>query len=227
LIEVAAAPVTLKLINTGTGLSILSSNLPVKASMVIGIIPTGLKNTSMCFSINQLAHIIAQLIVAYPEKVMSVYTSNLNVVSGTPHQLFTAPDGNGPGIFVLINSNGNYEGIPLNVINAIYPGDETVHQPTFTYLPAPSPLPPGCDTDLNLAISSYLPLGTEVIIQTGVTTQASGGIYRLEYGMLILSDEEGNTPVFIVANKIARIVSGVQPPLRGMKKPMIYNEPIE
>ncbi len=71
--------------------------------------------------------------------------------------------------------------------------------------PAPAPLPPGCDTDLLSAILSYLPVGTDVSLRMPVNISASGSIYKNEYGVLILSDESGNTPILIASPHICRI----------------------
>ena len=211
ILNVASAPVTLFLASASASNITLSSIVPVKASLTVtDISPGDLSNTSLCFSYAQLSHIIGQLITLYPSSVMSVFTTNINVVTGTPYQLYASPEAADGGLFVLTNSNGQYESLPLCAITAIYTGENTVYNQSITYLPAPSPLPGGCDTSLLAAIRDYLPPNTEVALQLGVTTQASGAIYRNEYGILVLSDSGGNTPIFIAPAKIARIVT--EPP---------------
>ena len=164
-------------------------------------------DTSLCFSIAQLSNVIAQLMVLYPSSVMSVFTTNLNVVTGTPSQLYISPEGSDAGLFILINGSAQFEAIPLLAITALYAGNGTVYDESITYLTPPDPLPEGCDTDLITAVHDYLPVSTDVLIQLGVTTQASGLVYKNEYGILVLSDGAGNTPVFISVTKIARIVT--------------------
>lgn len=208
IIQVSAAPVLVSLVSASTANVTFAPSVPVKASLTVtDISPGDTNNTSLCFSYSQMAHIIDQLITLYPASVMSVFTTNINVVTGTPDQLYISPEAAGGGLFILVNSSNQYEAIPLTAITAIYAGDNTVYSPSITYLPAPQPLPHGCDTDLLAAIQSYLPLNTEVLFQLGVTIQASGSVYRNEYGILVLSDADGNTPIFIMPEKIARIIT--------------------
>ncbi|MDF2929475.1 MAG: hypothetical protein K0Q75_1713 [Anaerospora sp.] len=128
------------------------------------------------------------------------------------------------GLFILTDSLGQSEAIPIAAICGIYTGEATVYDPSITYLAPPSPLPKGCDTDLIAAIHDYLPIPTEVIIQMGVTVQASGEVYQNEYGILVLSDAGGNTPIFVSVSKIARIITAA-PDLSGSSsKPSIVNK---
>lgn len=155
---------------------------------------------------------------------MSVFTTNVNTVTGTPYQLYASPDGDNGAIFVLIDSLGQFQAVPITLITAIYVGDNTVYDDSITYLTPPSPLPNGCDTDLIAAIRDYLPISTEVIMQMGATTQASGAIYKNEYGILVLSDENGNTPIFIPVTKIARIVTAPPTPSKTHTR-ICYKQP--
>ncbi|MEI6101918.1 MAG: hypothetical protein WCP73_08780, partial [Eubacteriales bacterium] len=100
---------------------------------------------------------------------------------------------------------------PLTSITAIYVGDGTVYNPSIRYLKTPSPLPPGCDTNFLASVQSYLPLLTNVSIILGVSTQATGLVYKNKFGLLVLSDEHGNTPVFLAPGKIATIVTNSPP----------------
>ncbi|GBG55804.1 hypothetical protein SPFL3102_02743 [Sporomusaceae bacterium FL31] len=211
IITITAAPTTVSLVSASTANVQYSSAVPAKATLVVAdVSPGDLSNTSLCLSYAQLSHIISQLITLYPTSVMSVFTTNINVITGTPYELYTSPDANDAGLFILINGSGQYEAIPLVAIAAIYAGDNTVYDNSITYLPAPLPLPKGCDTNLITAIRSYLPLMTDVLFQMGVTIQASGNVYKNEYGVLVLSDTDGNTPIFISVSKIARIITEPQ-----------------
>lgn len=153
--------------------------------------------TAICFSYAQLANIIEQLITLYPTNVITVFTTGLNAssITGTPYQLFSSSEGTYGSIFILLD-NGQQEAIPLNAITAIYTGDGTVYDPSITFLPTPQFLP-GCDTNLITAYHEYLPVSTDVQLYLGTIVQATGTIYKNEYGILVLSDADGNTPVFI------------------------------
>jgi hypothetical protein len=154
------------------------------------------ENTALCFSYAQLAHIIEQLIVMYPN-VVTVFTTGFSAssITGTPYQLYSSPEGTYGGLFILTDA-GQQEAIPLNAITAIYTGDSTVYNPDITYLPAPQ-FPAGCDTNLITAYHDYLPVSTNVSMYMGAIISASGMIYKNEYGILVLSDENGSTPVFV------------------------------
>ena len=173
-------------------------------------------NTAICFSYAQLAHIIEQLITLYPTNIISVFTTGLgaSTVTGTPYQLYSSPEGTYGGLFILLD-NGQQEAIPLNAIAAIYTGDGTVYDPSITFLPPPH-FPAGCDTNLITAFHDYLPVSTDVQMYMGAIIQASGTIYKNEYGMLVLSDADGNTPVFVPVLNITAVLPSAQS--SGMQK---------
>lgn len=166
-------------------------------------------DTAICFSFAQLAHIIEQIIELYPTNVITVFTNGLSPssVTGTPYQLFSSAEGTYGGLFILLD-NGQ-EAIPLNAIAAIYTGDGTVYDPSITYL-SPPQFPAGCDTNLITAYHDYLPVLTDVQMYMGSVIQASGTIYKNEYGVLVLSDADGNTPVFIPVTNITMILPSNQ-----------------
>lgn len=166
--------------------------------------------SALCFSYAQLAHIIEQLITLYPTTVVTVFTTGFSAssVTGTPYQLFASPEGTYGGIFVLMD-NGAQEAIPLNAISAIYTGDGTVYNPSITFLPTPQ-FPAGCDTNLITAIHDYLPVSTDVELYLKSIIHASGTIYKNEYGILVLSDADGNTPVFISVTTITLMLPSSQ-----------------
>lgn len=95
-----------------------------------------------------------------------------------------------------MDDGGNKEAIPLNAITAIYLGAGSVYNPSITYL-TPSGLASGFDTNLLSAYYESLPVSTDVHLFMGSNVNASGMVYKNEYGIIVLSDEEGNTPVFI------------------------------
>ncbi|MPM74506.1 hypothetical protein SDC9_121494 [bioreactor metagenome] len=170
---------------------------------------------------------LAQLITLYSTSVFSVFTNNAYTIVGIPDSLYTSPEGGEPGLLILANA-GQYESIPLTAINAVYAGDGTVYDLSITYLPPPAPLPLGCDTDMMTAVQDYLPVGTDVLLMMGLSTQATGLVYRNHYGMLVISDADGNTPVFVVTPKLLRITTA-DAELEGPRpavSPRIQNVPI-
>lgn len=226
IINIPSVPATISLVNSTSGDVTLSSLVAVKAGLALfkDEPPGDLSDSSLCFSYAQLSHVIEQLVTLYPASIMSVFTTNANVVTGTATSLYTSPNAEGAGLFILTDSLGQSQAIPLAAICAIYIGDATVYDPSITYLPPPSPLPKGCDTDLIAAVNDYLPIPTEVIIQMGVTVQASGEVYQNEYGILVLSDASGNTPIFISVSKIARIITAAPESAGSSSKPAIANK---
>lgn len=186
-----------------------------KLTVTYGTAPS---STALCFAYAQLANVIRQLITMYPENVMTVYTTGFGAVTitGTPYELFTSPDGTYGGLFVLLDG-GQQEAIPLNAITAIYTGDGTVYNPAITYLPTPK-FPAGCDTNLITAIHDYLPVSTEVQLYMGSVVQASGAVFKDEYGLLVLSDGAGNTPIFIPVINITVALPLPPVPPAGLEK---------
>jgi hypothetical protein len=163
-------------------------------------------DTSYCFSVSQLSYTLSQLINFYPDSTWTVYVSSLYSATGVPDHLYTSPDSSDAGFLILFDG-AQYESIPLLAITAIYVGDGTVYNNSISYLTPPSPLPSGCDTDLIAAVYSYLPILTDVSILLGPSVQASGLVYKNEYGLLVLADVDGNTPIFIAPSKIQVITT--------------------
>lgn len=183
------------------------------------------ESSALNFSYAQLAHVIEQLIVLYPTDVMTVFTKGLTAssVTGTPYQLYQSSVGTYGGLLIVLDS-GQEQAIPLNSITAIYTGDGTVYNPSISYLTSTG-FPAGYDTNIITAYHDYLPLLAEVELYTGSNIYASGTVYKNEYGILVLSDEEGNTPIFTPVIPIT-IVLPVTPAigLQETKHPMITVE---
>ncbi len=205
IIEVTTVPITFSLKNISTGDYYYSENVPLKASLIITrddlVQPVGMR----CLAVDQLINILSQMITAYSTTTWTVYTESFYSYSGIPLELYTAPSAEKPGLLRLIDANNDYETIPIEHITAIYPGDGTLYDPGFTYLNTPNPLSHDCDSDLITAVQSYLPVGTTVEMGLGPVVSASGDVYRNEYGVVVLSDAGGNTPIFIASLKILRI----------------------
>ena len=204
-ITVNVAPVTISLSNTSGAAFFLPSIVPVKASLILMLQDTAPAADSLrCFAMYQFAHILSQMIVAYPT-TWSVFSISLASFSGVPLDLYISPDAAGPGLLRLTDAGNNYLMFPLNNITAIYAGDSTVYNPSFTYLSPPSPLPPGCDADILSAIQTGIPVGTEIALRLGASVSASGMVYRNELGVLVLSDASGNTPIFVYSPSILQV----------------------
>ncbi len=228
IINVSSGSVTVSLVNASPGSHAYALQTPLKAALtVVQVnIPTEPAETMSCFAVKQLTNILSQMITAYSTTTWTVYSESLASYSGVPLDLYTSPDATGPGILRLVDVNGDYEALPIANITAIYPGDGTLYDPSFSYLNPPDPLPPGCDTDMLAAIESYLmPVGTSVMLNLGPSISASGSVYQNKFGILVLSDASGNTPVFIPTPKILRIfktgTSGLSENNNNEKKPQI------
>jgi hypothetical protein len=212
-VEATSAPTSICLTNGSLSSQLYAAQNPLRATLVVtNDVSGGTTDSMYCFAVAQMANILSQMITAYAGYTWTIYTNSLYSYSGTPVSLYTSPNATGPGILQLVDINGDYESIPIEQIGAIYPGDGTVYDPSFTYLPAPTILPVGCDTNLIAAIQSYLPLWTSVTFSLGPSVSASGDIYRNEYGVIVLSDVDGNTPIFIFTPQIERIFTVGGPP---------------
>ncbi len=222
IITVDNPPVKVWLVNAGTGQYHYAAELPCKASLMVVQESVAVPQSTRCFAVAQLAHLLSQMITIYADTTWTVFSQSLASYSGKPLDLYQSPQASGPGILRLIDENNEYEALPLQNITAIYPGGGTVYDPALTYLSPPEPLPQDCDADLLAAIQSYLPPGTPVEIRLGPTIVASGEVYRNEFGLIVLSNAAGETPVFIPALQILRIFTSDSPVgFRGDDQPRI------
>ncbi len=186
---------------------------PYYPKLTITYSGTPSENSATNFYYSQLAHIIQQIIMFYPTNTVTVFTKGLTAssITGTPYQLFTSSVAKNGALFIVMD-NGQEQAIPLNSITAIYTGDGTVYNPSFTYLPVPA-FTPGYDTDIVTAYYEYLNSKTDVDIYTGSNVHATGTIYKNEYGIIVLSDGSGNTPVFIPVLPITATIPATSPSL--------------
>lgn len=84
-----------------------------------------------------------------------------------------------------------------NLIIAMESGNNASGRPG-SLLPAPTPLPTGCDANYEAALRSYLPAGTaSVDINAGGQTVAQGTILRSEYGMVVVVGPNNSNPAFV------------------------------
>lgn len=212
IVNVPTAPASVFLVNYGVSRCFYSAVGPITASLTVTQDDPGAETDMQCFAVLQFANIVQQMVTAYSSTVWNVFSESLASYSGTPVDVYTSPLASGPGLLRLRDTNSQYLALPIQNITAIYPGDGTIYNPDFQYLPLPDPLPQSCSTNVLAAILTYLPAGTlDVGFRLGPTVLASGSIYRNEYGVVVLSDDEGNMPVFLAAPKILMIQTADDP----------------
>lgn len=168
---------------------------------------TPLESTALCFSYAQLANLMNQLIALYPAKTIHIYTKGFNAAAivGTPVELYVSPDAT-YGMLAVLKDGGEYGIVPLNTITAISLSEDTVYNPSITYLPPPA-FPAGCDKNLITAYHDYLWPSTSITIYAGTIIQMSGIVFKNEYGILVLADSLGENPVFVPVIHITAIVT--------------------
>ena len=156
-------------------------------------------NSTSCFCVDQMRNIIQQIIALYPNDNIIVAMESGNNASGRPGLLLPGPNNNSnSGIFQLVNA----QGVPQEALSICRIASITITSSTYndniTYLPAPSPLPTGCDANCEAAIRSYLPIGTpNASINSGGQTVAQGTILRSEYGMVVVVGNNNSNPSFV------------------------------
>lgn len=146
-----------------------------------------------------MRNIIQQILTLYPNDNLIVAMESGNNASGRPGSLIPGPNNNPTsGLFQLVNNQGNpSEAVSLCRIASITITSSTYNQ-AITYLPAPTPLPTGCDANCEAAIRSYLPVGTTgVNINAGGQTVGQGTVIRSEYGMVVLVGPNDSNPAFV------------------------------
>lgn len=156
-------------------------------------------NSTSCFCVDQMRNIIEQIITLYPNDNLTIAMESGNNVSGRPGSLLPGPNNNpNSGLFQLINNQGTpEEAVSICRIASIRITSSTYNE-AITYLPAPTPLPTGCDANCEAAIRAYLPAGTpSVDINAGGQTVAQGTVLRSEYGMVVLVGNNNSDPTFV------------------------------
>lgn len=156
-------------------------------------------NSTSCFCVDQMRNIIQQIITLYPNDNLIVAMESGNNASGRPGSLLPGPNNNpNSGLFQLTNA----QGVPEEAVSLCRIASITITSSTYndaiTYLPAPIPVPEGCDANCEAAIRSYLPAGTpSVDINAGGQTVAQGTILRSEYGMVVVVGNNNSNPAFV------------------------------
>lgn len=165
--------------------------------------PTGpagsIANNTSCFCVDQMRNIIQQIITLYPTDNLIIAMESGNNVSGRAGSLLPSPNNNpNSGLFQLVNN----QGIPQEAVSICRIASITITSSTYnnniTYLPAPIPLPIGCDANCENAIRTYLPVNTpNVDINAGGQTVAQGTVIRSEYGMVVIVGPNNSNPAFV------------------------------
>jgi len=156
-------------------------------------------NSTSCFCVDQMRNVIEYIIALYPNDNLIVAMESGNNASGRPGSLLPGSNNNpNSGLFQLLNAQGTpEEAVSLCRIASITI-TSSVYNEAITYLPAPTPLPTGCDSNCEAAIRSYLPAGTpSVDINAGGQTVAQGTVLRSEYGMVVIVGNNNSNPAFV------------------------------
>jgi len=205
-INVETVPYTIQLKNVSGGVAYLSSVVPIKANICISSVQeSGSSDTMYDFQIAQLANILSQIIDLYPSTVIRVYVRGLYAIDGTPTELFSSSTG--PGLFIT-TIDEDIQAMPLNMITGVNLGTGTMYNDDITFLPAPTILPTGWDTNVITSVQDYLPVGTACSVVFSIGNSKEGEIYKDELGMLVVTtDDTGLEPVFVPATEASIIIT--------------------
>ena len=168
-------------------------------------------NEVECACVNQMRHLLEQIIELYPDNNVQVTTQSGDIVTGQPSALIPATDD--AGLFELDAGGGRpKEAVSICKIAGIeLPG--ATYNNDITYLPAPTPAPTGCSANCHNAIRSYLPVDTEnATVEAGGQEIANGTVLKNEYGMLVLVGTNNLNPSFASICKIEVVKKGEEPP---------------
>lgn len=156
-------------------------------------------NSVSCFCVDQMRNVIQQLITLYPTDNVIVAMESGDNASGRLGSLLPGSNNNpNSGLLQLVNAQGvPQEAVSLCRIASITI-TSTVYNPAITYLPAPVPVPTGCDANCENAVRTYLPVGTTgVEINAGGQTVANGSVIRSEFGMVVVVGPNDTNPAFV------------------------------
>ncbi len=161
--------------------------------------PAGSSNPASCSCAAQMRNVIEQIITLYPNDNLIVAMESGDNASGRPGALLPGPNSNpDAGLFQLVNNQGTpEETLSICRIVSITITSSTYND-AITYLPAPVPNPTGCDANCEIAVRSYVPVGTNsVSIKAGGQTVAQGTILKNEYGILVITGNNNSNPAFV------------------------------
>lgn len=116
-------------------------------------------NSTACFCVDQMRNIIQQIITLYPNDNLIIAMESGNNASGRAGSLLPGPNNNpNSGLFQLLNNQGTpEEALSICRIASITITSSTYNE-AISYLPAPNPIPEGCDANCEAAICSPISL---------------------------------------------------------------------
>ena len=161
--------------------------------------PTGPKGDAGaccdCPCVQQMLHLIQQIITLYPNDTLSIAMENGNNTSGRPGSLLPATN---PGLFELLDSHGRpQEAVSVCRIASIRV-TSAAYNDAITYLSAPIPAPQDCGASCEAAVRAYLPAGTvNASIKAGGQTVAQGTVRQNQFGVLVIVGPNNSNPAFV------------------------------
>lgn len=219
-ITITTQPVELSLVNSVSTAALLSPNPMPKASLTLVFQPlnTGMSDTFTCYAQNQLAHLMQQMLDAYPGTPISTFSYGLSGSSGNLARIDGTPE-YGPGM-VVIETTTQYGLLPFATLCAVaFTGSGVTMPPDVTYLPLPDPVPLGCDTAMMVAIHDAIEIGVSYSFYVGGNATATGTVFANPYGVIVMAPSDGSTPIFISTVRINRIIVDKPPaPPAGLRQ---------
>lgn len=209
-LDIDDAPIQLSLVNESNGTIFFSDMTVCKSALRVYTLNSDPVDNSRCFALNQLTHVLEQIVALYPGTDVSIFSSRFATVTGTINSLYKAPtSGNIP--LLLLGT----EPVAFNIdqISVLYfpnmPFDSSI-----TYLTPPDPFPQNCDTDTIQNFYQYVSPGDNVSITLAPTTAASGEVTLNEYAMLVMADDTSS--MFVMTPDIVTLqITGATPGMRG------------
>ena len=151
------------------------------ATGVTGPAGTGVE----CSCIAQMQNVIEQIITNFPTLNIDVGIENGGSASGRPNSIVNGT------VFVLTNPSGQITH-RINICRIAHislTGNKTFE--SFTFLPAPTPPPTGCEAECEAGIRAVLQslVGYTVNIRAGGTDTGNQPVTRTVFGMVILDNQ--------------------------------------
>ncbi|MGI6526014.1 MAG: collagen-like protein [Caldicoprobacterales bacterium] len=151
------------------------------ATGVTGPAGTGVE----CSCIAQMQNVIEQIITNFPTLNIDVGIENGGSASGRPNSIVNGT------VFVLTNPSGQITH-RINICRIAHislTGNKTFEG--FTFLPAPTPPPTGCEAECEAGIRAVLQslVGSTVNIRAGGTDTGNQPVTRTVFGMVILDNQ--------------------------------------
>lgn len=223
----ADIPLSLWLSNFDAGTAFFTGRNQVKASLTVTKLDGRLGGE--CYAVQQLEYVLSQMLIMYPDTSASVFVDRLPSYAANIHSLYK-PAGADSAAFLVMQSGAEYLIQPLLTINALY-FPNIIWDTDIDFLPRPVKLD-DCMSVKLAAWAEYFPTGSDMSVNFGITTVASGNLYKNEFGIMVLTDEEElATPIIIFTPNIINAITALSPlgTRRSAEKPKggsvtIYSE---